>query len=144
MKISEFLISPRPPVKMIGDVISPIQPTQMRYRIDFGSVIGISDAILENPYEHVGGDQFISFTIKFQSDMPGLEGSTICFRWEVDSEYIEVNREEYGRIYSRSVNESEDKYYAWKSFPEKFMPHVQAVIDYYADLWEKIKLQGMK
>ncbi len=102
-----------PPIKMCGDKISPVQPTIFKHHIDFDSVVAISNAY------HIdrrgsGGD-FIAFDIKFRSDLPGVEGSTLHYEWSATWPIT-------GSI------ESELKF-------------LQEFIDIYIDLWEKIKIQ---
>jgi hypothetical protein len=146
MKIDNFLVTLRPPVKMIGDVLSPIQPTQWGYRIDFDSIIGFSDPYLNGEYEDRHGPLLMGFTIKFKSDLPGVGGSSLNPHWEVPEEAVEVTWEEYAshHAHCRKEKPREGPHHIWKKFPEKFMPRLQEVVDYYVDLWEKIKLQGMK
>lgn len=145
MNIEEFLKAPRPLVKMMGSLISPIQPTQMGCRIDFDSIICFSNAFINHDYEQHHGPLLIGFTIKFKSDLPGTGGASLNSQWEVPEEPVEATWEEYASHYNcREQPPREVLHHIWKKFPEKFMPELQEVVDYYADLWEKIKLQGMK
>lgn len=145
MKIDKFLIAPRPPIKMIGDIISPIQPTQMGCRIDFDSIVSFSEAYINDAYTDHHGPLLVGFSIKFKSDLPGVDGSSITPQWEVPDEAVGVTWEEYASFYRCSKETPrEGPHFIWKKFPDKFIPELQKVVDYYADLWEKIKLQGMK
>ena len=143
MKIEEFLKAPRPLVKMMGSMLSPIQPTQMGCRIDFDSIICFSDAFINHECEQHHGPLLIGFTIKFKSDLPGVDGSGLNSQWEVPEEPVEVTKEVYANFYNCG-GPYEGPYYIFKKFPEKFIPELQEVVNYYADLWEKIKRQGMK
>jgi len=142
--VNLFLGKPRPPVKMLGDIISPIQPTQMDCRIDFDSIISISNAFVNNSYDR--HTPSIGFTFKFKSDLPGIDGSFLDFRWEIPDEYVEVSWEKYAQHYSWHDKDKprEGPHHISEKYPEKFLPGLQEVVDYYSDLWEKIKIQGMK
>ena len=144
MKIEDFLKNPRPPVKMVGDKLSPIQPTQMGCRIDFDSIVSFSDAYINNTYESHQGPSLVGFTIRFKSDLPGVGGSVLTPQWEVPEEAVGVTWEEYANHYRDKSPPRKGPHHIWKKFPDKFIPGLQEVVDYYVDLWEKIKLQGMK
>jgi hypothetical protein len=143
MKINEFLVTPRPPIKMMGNMLSPIQPTQMGCRIDFDSIVCFSDAFINSGDEN--HSRFMGFTIKFKSDLPGVGGSSLTSQWEVPEEAVEVTWEEYVDHYPHCRNETPRKgpHHIWRRFPDKFMPGLQEVVDYYVDLWERIKIQGI-
>jgi len=145
MNIDIFLVTPRPQIKMIGNMLSPIQPTQMGCRIDFDSIVSFSDAFINSGYGTVP-PILMGFTIKFKSDLPGVGGSSLTSQWEVPDEAVEVTWEEYASHYSwhRGQPPREGPHHIWKKFPEKFLPELQEVVDYYVDLWEKIKLQEIK
>ena len=141
-RVDLFLGKPRPPVKMLGGIISPIQPTQMGCRIDFDSIISISDAFISNEFDR--HNPLIGFTIKFKSDLPGVDGSNLEFRWEIPDEPVEVSWEKYVQHYPhrKGTNPNEGPHTIWEKYSEKFLPGLQEVVDYYSDLWEKIKTQG--
>ena len=118
-----------PPIRYLGpgnEIISPIQPTVMGVRIDFSSVVAITDARIN---WSVDGDMIV-FGIYFNSDIHGGEGSSMSFSFypvpypgpgsnvEKFEEYIEHN----------TVRGKEEA-----------RARAQTVVDHLTDLWERVK-----
>jgi hypothetical protein len=126
----ELINKPFPKVRMIGDKISPIQPTKMLISVDFSGVVGITNSYhIDNRGHSVGFD--------FSSDM---QNECHSFKYGINNSWKDITKEEYEKHpHYPNFPLSEDRYYTHFYDIQKALDEVQTVVDYYVSLWERIR-----
>ena len=109
-----------PVLRLLKDgSLSPIQPTIFGIRIDFESVVAISNA---QHIDRMGdGGHFLAFSIFFKEFIPNSDRSHLHYEWEANVKY-DNGKQEY--------------------LIDEGLKELQIIIDFYVDIWEKIKIQG--